>query len=366
MTYTLIATGDFFIHRAVVRPEAPNLDQLWEMFHAADHVIANLEGVFTRSQARADKLLVSFADPELAPELKRCGIDLVSIANNHGADFGLQGLTDTIEAVRSAGIAIIGGGRNEEEATRPAVLEAAGRRIGFLAFGSALSAGASAEGDRWGLSAIRIVSRYVIDTMTIEEQPGMAPFVETVPLPGDQERALEHVRRLRAEVDTLVVSIHWGVAYGWVAPFQDELAAYQVPQGLALVDSGADFFVGHHSHCLHGVEVYAGRPIFYSLGNTLFHVRPQERARRYPAYAPGSFGPEVERFGGVARVVWEDASGEPKRAEVWPLDLDQDREPRLASGAHADTAIRRVEALSQKFGTYLERDGDVLVVPLSL
>jgi poly-gamma-glutamate synthesis protein (capsule biosynthesis protein) len=359
-----MATGDFFMRRPIVREGAANLDTLFQAFHSSDHVLANLEGVLTNSKARSDKLLVSWGDPALAPELKRCGIDVVTIANNHGADFGLMGLTDTIEAVRGAGVEIIGGGRNQEEAMRPAVLEGGGRKVGFLAFASALSAGGSAEGDRWGLSGIRIVSRYVVDTMTIEEQPGMAPFVETEPLLGDYERALDHVRKLREEVDLLVVGIHWGVAYGWVAPFQDELATYQVPLGHALVDAGADVVVGHHSHCLHGIEVYQGRPIYYSLGNTLFHLLPQERARRYPAYLPGSVGPEIERYGGVAKVVWEGSSREPAGIELWPLDLDKDREPTLASGEHADRAIARVQALSAKFGTYFNREGDILTIGL--
>jgi poly-gamma-glutamate synthesis protein (capsule biosynthesis protein) len=169
---------------------------------------------------------------------------------------------------------------------------------------------------------------------------------------------------VRATVDLLVVGIHWGIAYGWVAPFQDELATYQQPLGHALIDAGADAIIGHHSHCLHGVEVYKGRPIYYSLGNTLFHPRPQERARRYPAYLPGSLGPEIERYGGVARLVWEDGRPEPCRVELWPLVLDADREPTLATGADADAAIGRVTVLSSKFGTGFKREGDLCAIEL--
>jgi poly-gamma-glutamate capsule biosynthesis protein CapA/YwtB (metallophosphatase superfamily) len=361
--YRLMATGDFFLNRTIVRQGAPNLDELWRAFHGADHVFANLEGVLTNSKARADKLLVSRAEPELAVELRNCGLDVVNIANNHGADFGLQGLTDTIGAVRGAGVEVVGGGSNLEQAFRPAVLEAAGRRVAFLGFGSALSAGSSADVDRWGLAGIRIISRYVVDTMTIEEQPGMAPFVETIVLPGDLERAVDHIRKVKSRVDLLVVGIHWGVACGWVAPFQDELATYQQPVGRALIEAGADAVIGHHSHCLHGVEVYSGRPIFYSLGNTLFHFGPQERARRYPAYLPGAARPEVDRYGGVVQIVWDEGV-EPTSAELWPLVLNQDNEPALASGEHADNAIKRVTELSVKFGTRFERDADILKVRL--
>lgn len=363
MTYTLMATGDFLMHRPIVRPDAPNLDLLFESFRRADHTFANLEGVLTHSEGKVDKLLVSWADPELAPELKRAGIDVVSIANNHGYDFGTRGLDDTLAAVRGAGVEIVGGGSDLEGAMRPAILAAGGRRIGFMGLASTLPNSCSADHARAGLAGVRVISRFVIDPVIIDEQPGMAPFVETTILPGDLERVIGYVERARLEVDLLVIAIHWGVAYGWVAPFQGELATYQQPLGHALVDAGADAVVGHHSHCLHGVEVYKDRPIFYSLGNTLFHHRPQERARSYPPYLPGSLGPEIERYGGVARIVWPDVGAQPTRIEFWPLLLDDDqREPTRATGAHADAAIGRVQALSSKFGTRFQREGDIVRV----
>ncbi len=363
MGYTSMATGDFLMHRPVVRPEAPNLETIFEAFRRADHTFANLEGSLTHSRARIDKLLVCWADPDLAGELKKTGIDVVTIANNHGHDFGMEGLLDTIDRVEAAEVRIVGGGGNIDEAMRPAILNAAGRRVGFIGVACTLPNGCSADVGRAGLAGIRVISRFVVDPIIIDEQPGMAPFVETLVLPGDLERVVNYVRRAKAQVDLLILGIHWGVAHGWVAPNQDELATYQQPLGRALVDAGADAIIGHHSHCLHGIEVYNGHPIFYSLGNTLFHHRPQERARSYPAYLPGISALEVERYGGVARIVWSDGEVRPSRTELWPLILDNDqREPTLATGDHAENALNRVEALSRKFGTKFEREGYILSV----
>jgi len=357
-----MATGDFFMYRPIAGLGAPNLEALFGAFRAADHTFANLEGVLTHGRARADKLLVCRSDPELAPELKRAGIDVVTIANNHGMDFGMEGLLDTIEAVQATGVPVVGGGRDIDEAMRAAALEAGGRKIGFMGLASTLPNGSGADVARGGVAPVRVVSRFVIDSIIIDEQPGMAPFVETVVLTGELERVTEYVQRAKAEVDLLVIGIHWGVAYGWVAPFQDELATYQQPLGHALIDAGADAIIGCHSHCLHGVEIYDGRPIFYSLGNTLFHLHPQKRARSYPPYLPGSLGPEIEKYGGVVRIVWPNGVDRPTETEFWPLILDADREPTLAANADADAAIGRVEALSEKFGTRFERTRDILRV----
>ena len=67
------------------------------------------------------------------------------------------------------------------------------------------------------------------------------------------------------------MAMHWGVPPFWRSRFQDGLADYQVEVGHALIDAGADVIVGHHPHSLQEVEVYKGKPIFYSLGNFVFH-----------------------------------------------------------------------------------------------
>lgn len=74
---------------------------------------------------------------------------------------------------------------------------------------------------------------------------------------------LEDVRRLRLEVDLLVVSLHWGVAGDYVCEYQRTVAH-------AAIDAGADVIAGHGPHSVHGVEVHRGLPILYSLGNLVF------------------------------------------------------------------------------------------------
>jgi poly-gamma-glutamate synthesis protein (capsule biosynthesis protein) len=132
-------------------------------------------------------------------------------------------------------------------------------------------------------------------------------------------RACEAVADTKRRADLVIVAIHWGVSFGWLPLNQSELCTYEQPLGRALIDAGADAVIGHHPHVLHGIETYCKRPIFYSVGNFLFHRHSSSRGR-------GSYPPYDER-------------GEPE-----PPTREQ-----------AEFALAMVERLSAKFGTPLRR-----------
>jgi poly-gamma-glutamate synthesis protein (capsule biosynthesis protein) len=73
---------------------------------------------------------------------------------------------------------------------------------------------------------------------------------------------LEDIRKLKAQVDVLVLSLHWGLHF-----MRAKLATYQQEVGYAAIDAGADIIIGTHAHILKGFEVYKGKVIFYSLCN---------------------------------------------------------------------------------------------------
>jgi poly-gamma-glutamate synthesis protein (capsule biosynthesis protein) len=208
---------------------------------------------------------------------------------------------------------------------------------------------------------VRVVSRFVIDPVVLDQNPGMAPFVETSARAEDVTSACAAVAAARELADVVVVGLHWGVPAGWAPSFQSELADYQQPLAHALIDAGADAIVGHHPHVLHGIEVYCGRPIFYSLGNFLFHILVSgelELVRPYPAY---DFTSIRARLGGIARLHWS-RPGPPERAELGIVALDETGEPRMAGPDEARPAVARVNALSARFGASVAGDGDWLAV----
>jgi poly-gamma-glutamate synthesis protein (capsule biosynthesis protein) len=114
--------------------------QFRPMFEAADVVFGNLEGPLTaRGAADGDKPYV-FRSPPFAASMALVLVifHVVSLANNHMLDYGTEGLADTMAALDEAGIAKAGAGRNLNEARKPAIVEADGRRIAFLAYSMTL------------------------------------------------------------------------------------------------------------------------------------------------------------------------------------------------------------------------------------
>ncbi len=192
-------------------------------FLGYDVILANLEGPVLRDAPRTPMGEMRFAfTPEAVAELRRAGVDAVSIANNHIQDQGAAGLFETRRLLAAADIASFGQSGPAGESA-PWLTAFGGRNFGFLAWNAT---GPSFDPD----SALRLVSQ---------------------------------TRRLNPDA-FLWISMHWGNEYEDVSsPGQRELAR-------ALVDAGADIVIGHHPHVVQEVEVYRGKPIFYSLGNFIF------------------------------------------------------------------------------------------------
>jgi poly-gamma-glutamate synthesis protein (capsule biosynthesis protein) len=354
------------LQRPIADLEHQGLRGWQERFQTASLVFTNLELALTNRGERADKLVNLRADPELAGELPRFGVDVATLANNHAMDYGLTGLRDTLAACAAADLPTVGAGEDATAAMRPQILSRGGLRVAFLGFATTLALGASAAPDRPGLAGIRVVSRYVVDPVTVDENPGIAPYVETELMPGDADQAAFAVAQAKAAADVVVVGMHWGIPHGWTAAFQRELADYQQPLAHRLIDAGADAIFGHHPHVLHGIEVYRERPIFYSLGNFVFHsiTRAQpELGRPYPFYSWRSLRSELNHLGGVARLTWH-AAGRPASAEFLPVRLDAAGDACPAGASDAEAALSRVEMLSEAFGAHLSRTDQGLRIAL--
>ncbi len=95
--------------------------EAWQPLRQADLAMANLELPLTPRTAGGIKAFNLRADPSVAASLRECGIDLVTVANNHAADFGPEGLLDTLDALAAAEVDAVGGGRDVTEAMAPAL-----------------------------------------------------------------------------------------------------------------------------------------------------------------------------------------------------------------------------------------------------
>ena len=107
---------------------------LLPVFRAADLVVANLECPFIERASPIRKTGPVFGAPTVCVEpLRKAGISLLNLANNHIMDHGEQGLRCTMETCRRAGIEVVGAGANMTEAQKPFVRELDGVRVAILA-----------------------------------------------------------------------------------------------------------------------------------------------------------------------------------------------------------------------------------------
>jgi hypothetical protein len=212
---------------------------------SADVAVVNLESALTSGGSPASKELEDpsrrywFRSPPSAlAVLDRSGVDVVSLANNHGADYGAAGLRDTLRLARSSPVAVIGVGRDPEQAYRPYETSIDGVEVAVLAAdASPLESNASI----WDVGP---------------SGPGLA---------RDDARLLAAVRAASAHSDVVAVYLHWG------AENQRCPTARQRKLAQKLADAGADVVVGTHAHVLLGAGMLHDTYVSYGLGNFLWY-----------------------------------------------------------------------------------------------
>ncbi|HEV2033265.1 MAG TPA: CapA family protein [Candidatus Dormibacteraeota bacterium] len=216
------------------------LEEIRTVVRDADLVVANHEGPLTERIEPAHKTDTQRkrywyrAPPSAAAVLRGVGVKVVSLANNHILDFGLEGLQDTIASLDAAGIAHSGAGLDETAAREPAIVEVGPWRIGFLSYLQRYEMyrheGIYARGGRGGCARLRSAG-----------------------LRGE-------LAALRRRADLCVALVHWGRNYRPPSIGQRRWAA-------ALREAGADLIVGHHPHIPQPVLIEGRVPVFLSLGN---------------------------------------------------------------------------------------------------
>ena len=217
----------------VVAPEIKDL-----MTNATFTMINNEFCFSERGQKAPDKQYTFRVNPSYVSLLNDLGVDIAGLANNHVLDFGRDALTDTFTTLTNAGIDYTGAGNSLDDASKLIVkTDAKGRTYGFLAASHVIPVGS------WNV---------------LNAQPGEFCFY-------DETDLLNAIKAADSQVDYLFVMVHWGVEH------TTELTSYQPNDGHKFIDAGADAVIGMHSHCLQPVEMYNGKPIFYSLGNFIFN-----------------------------------------------------------------------------------------------
>ena len=224
-----------------------------------DVTIANLEGNLSSSiLPPEDAHTFSFvSSPEMVEGFKMAGIDAVSLANNHSMwnseGWGAQGLLDTMAALQAGGVPYFGAGNNLADARAPWVAEVDGTTIAFIGID-----GVTANEEARDFSATVWMSElgntgYAGATDTT---PGTNPYITS--------QFLADIESMAAQYDYVIPYFHLGIEYFPVPP------AWAREGAKAALDAGATMVVTNHPHVAQGMQVYNGRPIFYSVGNFIF------------------------------------------------------------------------------------------------
>ena len=345
--YTFALTGDSIITRALSVYEEPEFLEMIELIRGADVAFTNIEMLFHDYEfypMSAGGGTYMRAQPELAKELAWAGFDLGSLANNHSGDYGPPALLLTEKYVRDAGITAAGAGRSLAEAREAKFLETTDARIALISVASTFPehAMASASRDdipaRPGMNPLRHETTYHVSRTRLEairdtmEELSMdppedgdslrflrnrfvlseTPGVKTEPNADDMEAIGMVVRNASRQADYTIVTIHAHEGDG--SRFVP--AQFLTKFARAMIDQGADVFVGHGPHVLRGIEIYNGKPILYSLGDFLFQNETLQRLP-YENYARFGLGEDKGLADFNDARYKNDSIGFPATPEIW-------------------------------------------------
>lgn len=417
---TLTLTGDSILTERISVFKEPEFTGLMDLVRGADAAFTNLETLFHDYEgppAHESGGTWMRTDPPLIKELTWAGFDLVSRANNHAGDFGVIGQQMTSRYVRDAGLVEAGVGSSLAEAREAKYLETPRARIALVSAASTFTAHSRAgntRGDmpaRPGLSPLRYTTTYVVssDRMTDLKRvaaelsgqaaaagdtlnfggrryvTGTTPGSRTEPNKDDVAEIARVVKSASALADIVIVSLHCHENGAGRAVPADFIAVF----AKAVIDAGADVFVGHGPHVLRGIEIYKGKPIFYSLANFIFQ---NEAVLRMPAdsYEQYNLGPDALAADYLDARYDHDRRSFPADKEYWDsvlastkwqgdrlvevalhpitLGFGQPRStrgrPKLASGGDATRILDMMAARSKAFGTSLTVRGGIGFVAL--
>lgn len=415
--FTLAAVGDLIMARPRSMDPDPQFQGAMKIIRDTDVAFGNFEG--TALDLRHSKAYPqaesgggwATSPPGVARDLKVMGFDILSRANNHTTDWGVEGMRETDRLLDEAGLVHAGSGENLAAARAARYLETPKGRIAFLSMASSftpMSRASSPVGEapgRPGVNALR-TTRYVLVTHEIfqallklrDAQPkgSVPPNPNLKPNelelfevryresdktgfsfeinPEDQRGILRSIRQGKQNSDFLIATIHAHDPGIW-----SELPPDFMPVlAHAAINAGADAFIVHGPHQLRGIEIYRGKPIFYSLGNFFFEPllqepQPADLYEQHRLDPTATTDPELmdlhlkERFKGhlwyeSVIAVTEFARGQASIIRLYPVDLGAatrvaDRGfPRLASPPVARVILERIQRESEPFGTKVEID----------
>lgn len=430
--FSIALTGDSFIASKISGYSEPDFTEVFDTIRAQDLGFTNLEVLLNDYKgipAAQSGGTYAGAPTALADEIKWAGFHMVARANNHSLDYSYEGLRITTDTLDKKGIVRAGVGENLAEARSPAYCEAPFGRVALLSASSSFApwgrAGATRPDfqGRPGLSPLRYTTKYFVakehfaTIKQMEQDLGLkavkekyaalgwgmpdetgeislagltfvesdGPGIVTEPNQQDVQDITKWIRDARRQADWVLFTLHCHEAHlDRTVP-----AEFITSFAKACIDAGADMFIGHGPHLLRGIEIYKGKPIFYSLGNFIFQndlifKHPQDIYDRYglPLEATPADMYDARSKHDTAGfpgdpIYWESVIAitryngrELTGIELIPLCLGHGKprpqrgRPFVARGEKAKKILEDIKRLSQPFETDVIIEGEKGVISL--
>jgi len=384
------------------------------LFRNADVGFANQEGAIFDLRSFAGHPAAETGggrpvqQPARAADIRDMGISLVSKANNHVTDYGTEGLVETLRNLSNAGIVAGGAGLSDRAARQPVYLETRNGVVALVATASTFPpssvAGAPVVRDgitsnpRPGMSPlhvrqVRLLPPDLFASIRTAAGPlgthegsairiGDQVFRQDTDIAtrwemdrSDEDAILGAIDEARGRANLSLFSIHAHETAGDEDPYpplpfepmvlhkaneapspdDPRPATFEVELFHAAIDRGADVVIRHGPHVIGGIEVYKGKPIFYSLGS-LFLDFGGRRVLNSPG-GENLIVPDAWYESVVA--VCQFRGRRLATIKLYPLTIESgagDRSgiPRFATGERARAILERLQKLSAAFGTQVE------------
>jgi len=424
--FTVVAVGDLIVARSLTRGQGPSFGEIVKILYDADVTFGNMETniidirSFNGSPQAEHGGAYHVSLPELGPDLKAMGFNVLSRANNHSFDWGVEGMRETSRVLDQNGIVYAGVGENLAQAGAARFLETARGRVALVSFATTftpLSRASDPAGEapgRPGVNSLRLAENIVIPSEMLEslrrirsalphswgshDDPnrvvlaGMTSGVtcKVGDKPGysyeadsrDVAEILRNVRRGKQLADFCIVTNHGHEPGCWSQVPSD----YEQSFAHTLIDVGADAYIVHGPHQLRGIEIYKGRPILYSMGNFIMdELRTPVGADMFAAHGKD---PRIDTDAEVSvaeMIAWGFSDplfyesiiavsrfeqSQLAELRIYPIELGHSKRfanrgvPRLAPSLQAKAILERLQKLSKPFGTQITIANDVGLIAL--
>ncbi len=227
----------------------------------ADLVLGNLEGTFSQFCKTKDIRLCGL--PEMAFALHDAGFHVLSVANNHVLDHGSQIFEETIYHCQTAGLMVCGLKGDRDYFSQPIIIQRNGLTIGILAYNWI---GFQDSGNAGNY--IATIHDGIVNYSWIRDRE--RDLRARSQMQFRNKGIISDIRKLRRQVDILILMPHWGYEWTIYPPYGVTLEAR------SFINAGVDLILGSHPHVPQGIEMFNNKLIAYSLGNFLFERAAQK------------------------------------------------------------------------------------------